>query len=75
MIKTNRNYSVAALSRFMKLQADVAEKIYDGSHQAFTDYGFRSEDWQSKVLEFEVAKTDKSLVQKTFDFSMVRKFK
>ena len=75
MIKTNRNYSVAVLSRFMKLQTDVAEKIYDGSHQAFTDYGFGSEDWQFKVLEFEVAKTDKSLIQKTFDFSMVRKFK
>lgn len=75
LVKTNRSLSIAALAKFMKLQPDLAEKIYDGSHQAFTDGGFGSEDWQSKVLEFEVAKTDKSLVQKTFDFSIVRKFK
>jgi hypothetical protein len=37
----------------MNLQADMAEKIYDGSVQAFTAYGFNSEDWQSRVLQFE----------------------
>jgi NitT/TauT family transport system substrate-binding protein len=75
LIKTNRTLSVAALSRFMKLQTDVAEKIYDGSVQAFTDYGYNPEDWQAKVLEFEVGKTDKSLIQKTFDFSVVKNLK
>ncbi len=74
-IKTDRKLSVAILSRFMKLQTDVAEKIYDGSVQAFTDYGFNAEDWQSRVLEFEVGRTDKSLIQKTFDFSVVRSLK
>ena len=75
VIKTNRKLSVATLSKFMKLQTDMAEKIYDGSVEAFTDHGFNSEDWQSKVLEFEVGKTDKTLIQKTFDFSMIRNFK
>jgi NitT/TauT family transport system substrate-binding protein len=75
VIKTNRTLSVAILSRFMKLQTDVAEKIYDGSVQAFTDYGYNAEDWQAKVLEFEVGKTDKSLIQKTFDFSVVKNLK
>jgi NitT/TauT family transport system substrate-binding protein len=75
VIKTNRKLSVAILANFMKLQPDVAEKIYDGSVPAFTDYGFGTEDWQAKVLEFEVGKTDKSLIQKTFDFSIVKNFK
>jgi NitT/TauT family transport system substrate-binding protein len=75
VIKTNRKLSVAVLANFMKLQTDTAEKIYDGSVPAFTDYGFNSEDWQAKVLEFEVGKTDKSLIQKTFDFSIVKNLK
>ncbi len=75
VIKTNRKLSVASLAKFMKLQTDVAEKIYDGSVQAFTDYGFNSEDWQSKVLEHEVGRTDKSLIQKSFDFSVVKNLK
>ncbi len=75
VIKTNRNLSVATLSKFMKLQSDIAEKIYDGSVPAFTENGFNSEDWQSKVLQFEVGKSDKGLIQKTFDFSIIRTFK
>jgi NitT/TauT family transport system substrate-binding protein len=75
VIKTNRSLSVSTLSKFMKLQTDMAEKIYDGSVPAFTENGFNSEDWQSKVLEFEVGKTDKGLVQKSFDFSIIRNFK
>ena len=75
VIKTNRKLSVAILSKFMNLPTDVAEKIYDGSVSAFTDYGFGSEEWQSRLLEFEVGRTDKALVQKTFDFSVVRKLK
>jgi hypothetical protein len=53
VINTNRELSVARLAKFMNLQADMAEKIYDGSVQAFTAYGFNSEDWQSRVLQFE----------------------
>ena len=53
----------------------MAEKIYDGSVAAFTDYGFNSEEWQSRVLEHEVGRTDKALIQKTFDFSVVRSLK
>ena len=75
MIKTNRALSVATLSKFMKLQTDIAEKIYDGSVPAFTENGFNSEDWQAKVLQFEVGKSDKGLIQKTFDFSIIRTFK
>ena len=52
VIKTNRALSVATLSKFMKLQTDIAEKIYDGSVPAFTENGFNSEDWQSKLLQY-----------------------
>lgn len=65
IIKTNRKLSVAISAKFMKLQTDVAEKIYDGSVPAFTDYGFNSEEWQSRVLEREVGRTDKTLIQNT----------
>lgn len=53
----------------------MAEKIYDGSVPAFTDNGFNGEDWQAKVLEFEVGKTDTNLIPKTFDFSIVKNLK
>jgi NitT/TauT family transport system substrate-binding protein len=75
VIKTNRPASVASLAKFMKLQPDVAEKIYDGSVGAFTENGFNSEDWQAKVLELEVGRSDKNLIQKSFDFSLLRNLK
>jgi NitT/TauT family transport system substrate-binding protein len=75
LIKTNRKLAVAVLANFMKLQSDVAEKIYDGSVPAFTDSGFNGEDWQARVLEYEVGKTDKNLIQKTFDFSILKNLK
>jgi NitT/TauT family transport system substrate-binding protein len=75
VIKTNRSASVTSLAKFMKLQTDLAEKIYDGSVGAFTENGFNSEDWQSKVLELEVGRTDKNSIRNSFDFSVLRSLK
>lgn len=75
VLKTNRKVSAAILSKFINLRPDIAESIYDATLPAFTEYGFNSEDWQAQVLEHEVGRTDKSLVQKTFDFSAVRSLK
>lgn len=74
-IKTNRTLAVSSLAKFMKLSADLADKIYDGSVSAFTEFGFNPEDWQAKVLEFEVGRTDKSLIPKTLDFSLLKSLK
>ena len=73
--KTNRKVSVAIFAKFLNLQPEVAESVYDGVLPSFTDYGFNGEDWQMKVLEHEVGQADKSLVQKTFDFSVLRALK
>jgi NitT/TauT family transport system substrate-binding protein len=73
--KTNRKGSVAISAKFLNLQPEVAESVYDGIMPLFTDHGYNSDDWQAKVLEHEVGRTDKSLVQKTFDFSVLRSLK
>ena len=73
--KTNRKGSVAISAKFLNIQLDVAESVYDGIVAVFTEYGYNSEDWQAKVLEHEVGRSDKSLVQRTFDFSVLRGLK
>ncbi|MGH7873927.1 MAG: ABC transporter substrate-binding protein [Candidatus Binatia bacterium] len=70
--KTNRKGAVAISAKFLSLQPDVAESVYDGIVPLFTDYGYNSEEWQAKVLDHEVGRSDKTLVQKTFDFSVLR---
>ena len=51
------------------------ESVDDGILPSFTDYGFSGEDWEMKVLEHEVGRADKRLVQKTFDFSVLKGLK
>ncbi len=75
VLKTNRKLSSSILSKFLNLRPDVAESVYDATLPSFTQNGFNSEEWQAKVLEYETGRADKSLIQKTFDFSMVRSLK
>jgi hypothetical protein len=63
------------MSRFLNLQPEIANSVYESTLPSFTEYGFNGEDWQVKVLEQEIGRADKNLVQKTFDFSVVRSFK
>jgi hypothetical protein len=66
---------VPILSKFLNLQPEIAESVYESTLPSFTEFGFNPEDWQMKVLEHETGRADKNLVQKTFDFSVVRGFK
>ncbi len=75
VLKTDRKVSVSILSKFLNLRPDIAESVYEATLPSFTDYGFNSEDWQAKVLEYETGRSDRSLIQKTFDFSIVRSLK
>jgi ABC-type nitrate/sulfonate/bicarbonate transport system substrate-binding protein len=75
LLKTNRKVSVPIMSRFLNLQPEIANSVYESTLPSFTEYGFNGEDWQVKVLEQEIGRADKNLVQKTFDFSVVRSFK
>ncbi len=75
LLKTNRKISVPIMSKFLNLQPDIANSVYDSTLPSFTDYGFNGEDWQLKVLEQEIGRADKNLAQKAFDFSVVRNLK
>jgi NitT/TauT family transport system substrate-binding protein len=73
--RSDREGTIPILTKYMKVDRAVGEKIYDGSVESFTDSGFIPEDFQKKVLEFEFGKADESMLQKAFDFSIVRQLK
>lgn len=73
--KNDRQGTLPILQKYMKVDRETGEKIYDGSVDSFMDAGFISEDFQRKVLEFEFGKAEKGMAQKAFDFSIVRNFK
>ena len=70
--RNDRQGTIPILLKYMKVDREIGEKIYDGSVDSFIDTGFISEDFQRKVLEFEFDKADKGMAQKAFDFSTVR---
>ena len=74
-LKTNRKVAVPIMTKFLNLQPEIAESVYESTLPSFTENGFNGEDWQARVLEHEVGRADKASVQKTFDFSVVRSFK
>ena len=73
--RTNRAGTLPIISKYMKVDRDMAQKIYDGSVDSLTDSGFVSEDFQRKVLEFEFGRADDAMLQKAFDFSVVKSLK
>lgn len=73
--KTNREGSVKTMVKFMGVSADMAQRIYDGNHAAFVSNGLVSEDFQEKVLDFELKAigTDKRVPRdRVFDFSIIK---
>ena len=75
LLKTNRKVSLGIMEKSLNLTPEIAGLVYDSTIGSFTDYGFNSEDWQIKLLEHEVGRGDRSLVRKTFDFSVVKGFR
>ena len=73
--RNDREGTIPILLKYMKVDREIGEKIYDGSVDSFIDTGFISEEFQRKVLEFEFDKADKGMAQKAFDFSIVRNLK
>lgn len=73
--RNDREGTIPILLKYMKVDREMGEKIYDGSVDSFIDTGFISEEFQRKVLEFEFGKADKGMAQKAFDFSLVRSLK
>jgi hypothetical protein len=59
----------------MSLNADTAARVYDESVPSFVSDGSISEDFQDRVLDFELKAigTDKKISRdKVFDFSFIR---
>jgi NitT/TauT family transport system substrate-binding protein len=73
--RSDREGTIPILTKYMKVDREMGEKIYDGSVDSFTDTGLISEEFQRKVLEFEFDKVDKGVAQKAFDFSIVKNLK
>ena len=71
----NRAGTLPIIAKYMKVERDMAEKIYDGSVDSLTPAGFVSEDFQKKVLEFEFGRADDAMAKKAFDFSVVKSLK
>src|SRR3990167_8067360 len=74
--RDNRPGAIKALSKSVKIDEQVAAKIYDASRPTMTADGALSDDAQKKMAAF-VAKTsglkEVAPVDKLFDFSFVRK--
>jgi len=70
--RTNRDGTLPIMMKYMKVDRDMAGKIYDGSVDSFTETGYVSDDFQRKVLDFEFGRADKAMMDKAFDFSVVK---
>ena len=73
--RSDREGTIPILIKYMKVDQAAGEKIYDGSVDSFIDTGMISEEFQRKVLEFEFDKADQAMLQKAFDFSLLRELK
>lgn len=72
---TNREGVVKTMVKFMGVSSEMAERTYDGNRSAFVSNGMISEDFQEKVLDFELKAigTDKKIARdKLFDFSIMK---
>jgi ABC-type nitrate/sulfonate/bicarbonate transport system substrate-binding protein len=74
--RDNRSGAIKVLTKSLKIDEQIAAKVYDSSRPTMTADGALSEDAQRKMAAF-VAKTaglkDVAPAEKVFDFSFVRK--
>ncbi len=74
-LKSNRDGSAKIMTRFMNVPYETALRTYDVSIPGFTADGVLSEDFQDKVLDFQLKAigSDKKIArEKYFDFSIVK---
>jgi len=75
--KNNREGSAKIMVKFMNLPYETAVRTYDATVPFFVSDGVISEDFQDKVLDFQLKAigTDKRIPRdKVFDFSIVKSF-
>jgi ABC-type nitrate/sulfonate/bicarbonate transport system substrate-binding protein len=75
--KSERSGTVKIMAKVLDLTADKAARVYDESVPSFVADGTISEDFQEKVLDFELKTigTDKKISRaRVFDFSIIKTF-
>ena len=73
--KSERGGTVKVMTKYMNLSGDTAGRVYDESVPSFLSDGMISEDFQDRVLDFELKTigTDKKMSRdKVFDFSLIK---
>ena len=73
--KSDRNGTVKIMTKYMTLSADTAARVYDESVPSFVSDGTISEEFQDRVLDFELKAigTDKKISRdRVFDFSLIK---
>ena len=73
--KSDRSGTVRVMTKYMNLNAETAGRVYDESVPSFVSDGTISEDFQDRVIDFELKTigTDKKISRdRVFDFSLVR---
>jgi NitT/TauT family transport system substrate-binding protein len=73
--KSDRSGTVKVMAKYMNLNAETAGRVYDESVPSFVSDGTISEDFQERVIDFELKTigTDKRISRdRVFDFSLIR---
>ena len=73
--KSERSGTVKVMTKYMNLSPDTAARVYDESVPSFVADGTISEDFQDRVIQFELKTigTDKKIARdRVFDFSLIR---
>ena len=73
--KSDRERALKTMMKTMSVSRELAERIYDGNVSAFVSNGLISQDYQEKVLDFELKTigTEKKVQRDSFfDFSIMK---
>ena len=73
--KSERGGTVKVMTKYMNLSGETAGRVYNESVSSFVSDGMISEDFQDRVLDFELKTigTDKKISRdKVFDFSLIK---
>jgi NitT/TauT family transport system substrate-binding protein len=75
VFKSDRERALKSMMKAMSVSRDLAERTYEGNVSAFVANGLISEDYQEKVLDFELKTigTEKKVQrERFFDFSIMK---
>jgi NitT/TauT family transport system substrate-binding protein len=75
VFKSDRNATVKIMMKYMNVNGETAARVYDETVPSFVSDGSISEEFQDRVLDFELKTigTDKRIARdRVFDFSLIK---